>query len=83
MQADQQLQEKQMKDFFKMYADIVNDCFGKCCTTFYAHVLDKKEESCVLDCAQKIMKASERIGMRFAEENLKAQEIYADLNNKK
>ena len=80
MQTNNDFQEKQMKDFFKMYADIVNSCFGKCCTTFYAHVLESKEEKCILECAQKTMKASERIGIRFAEENIKAQEAFTELN---
>ena len=80
---DKELQEKQMADFFKMYADIVSNCFTQCCTTFYAHVLDPSESKCIVACAEKTMKASERIGMRFAEENLKAQEEFGELNNKK
>ena len=72
-------EEKQMKDFMDMYSNIVNKCFDHCCTSFYAHVLDKQEKACIVTCTQKIMKSSERIGMRFAEENLKAQETLANM----
>ncbi|QSL64340.1 hypothetical protein MERGE_001640 [Pneumocystis wakefieldiae] len=55
------LEAKQMKDFMKMYSNLVNKCFSDCINEF---------ETCVIRCVNKFLKHSERVGQRFAEINV-------------
>ncbi|KAG9320241.1 hypothetical protein KVV02_002931 [Mortierella alpina] len=50
------MEQKQMKDFLKLYSGLVERCFTDC-------------EGCVQKCADKFLKHSERVGQRFAEAN--------------
>jgi len=52
-----------------MYNSLVERCFRDCVNTFLRKTLGKQEESCVHGCAEKFMKHSMRVGMRFAEIN--------------
>ncbi|KAF3325153.1 mitochondrial import inner membrane translocase subunit Tim9 [Carex littledalei] len=53
----------------RMYNSLVEKCFTDCVDTFRRKTLDKQEETCVKRCAEKFLKHSMRVGMRFAELN--------------
>lgn len=53
----------------RMYNSLVERCFSDCVDTFRRKTLDKQEESCITKCAEKFLKHSMRVGMRFAELN--------------
>lgn len=53
----------------KMYNSLVERCFNDCVDSFTRKSLQKQEETCVMRCAEKFMKHSMRVGMRFAELN--------------
>ncbi|KAG5519676.1 hypothetical protein PMAC_001832 [Pneumocystis sp. 'macacae'] len=55
---------KQMKDFMKMYSNLVQKCFSDCINEFISKSLNSKEETCVIRCANKFLKHSERVGQR-------------------
>ncbi|UZJ53288.1 hypothetical protein CBS101457_002608 [Exobasidium rhododendri] len=65
------IEQKQMKDFMKLYTGLVEKCFDSCCNDFTSKALSTKEETCVESCTQKWLKHSERVGARFQEENAK------------
>ncbi|KAK6926972.1 Tim10-like [Dillenia turbinata] len=53
----------------RMYNSLVERCFTNCVESFRRKTLDKQEETCVRLCAEKFLKHSMRVGMRFAELN--------------
>uniref|UniRef100_A0A7N2M7F5 Tim10-like domain-containing protein n=1 Tax=Quercus lobata TaxID=97700 RepID=A0A7N2M7F5_QUELO len=53
----------------RMYNSLVERCFTDCVDTFQRKSLTKQEETCVRRCAEKFLKHSMRVGMRFAELN--------------
>ncbi|GAA5957860.1 hypothetical protein JCM5350_000538 [Sporobolomyces pararoseus] len=63
------MQQKQMKDFMALYQNLVERCFNNCCNDFTSKALSSKEEFCVNTCADKFLKHSERVGLRFSEAN--------------
>ncbi|GJN92658.1 hypothetical protein Rhopal_005693-T1 [Rhodotorula paludigena] len=75
------MQQKQMKDFMALYQNLVERCFSNCCNDFTSKALSSKEarpalppaaphrEFCVNTCADKFLKHSERVGLRFSEQN--------------
>ncbi|SYW80151.1 uncharacterized protein UBRO2_03419 [Ustilago bromivora] len=65
------IEQKQMKDFLKLYTGLVERCFESCCNDFTSKALSSKEDTCVSNCIQKFLKHSERVGARFGEENAK------------
>ncbi|KAJ3867543.1 Tim10/DDP family zinc finger protein [Lentinula novae-zelandiae] len=66
------IEKKQMQDFLRLYANIVERCFSSCCNDFTSKTLSSKEETCVMSCTEKFLKHSERVGSRFAELNADA-----------
>ncbi|KAG4306319.1 hypothetical protein PORY_000307 [Pneumocystis oryctolagi] len=64
------MEVKQMKDFMKMYSNLVQKCFSDCINEFVSKSLSPKEETCVIRCANKFLKHSERVGQRFTEFNV-------------
>lgn len=68
------LEQKQVKDFLSFYSGLVDRCFRNCCNEFNTKVLTEKENTCVDRCVDKFMKHSERVGLRFAEQNAVLQE---------
>lgn len=62
------IEQKQMKDFLKLYTGLVERCFESCCNDFTSKSLSTKEDACVSNCIQKFLKHSERVGARFGEE---------------
>ncbi|KAK9170486.1 hypothetical protein Syun_002626 [Stephania yunnanensis] len=55
--------------YLRMYNTLVERCFNDCVDSFRRKSLDKQEETCVRRCAEKFLKHSMRVGMRFAELN--------------
>ncbi|MQL80591.1 hypothetical protein Taro_013026 [Colocasia esculenta] len=53
----------------RMYNALVERCFSDCVDTFRRKSLDKQEETCIRRCAEKFLKHSMRVGLRFAELN--------------
>ncbi|WFD35196.1 protein transporter tim9 [Malassezia cuniculi] len=53
------IEQKQMKDFMRLYTGLVERCFSACCNDFTSKALTNKE----------FLKHSERVGARFSEEN--------------
>jgi mitochondrial import inner membrane translocase subunit TIM9 len=80
------MMKKQQKEFMRMFFRVTADCFDTCVTDFSSKVLSPREvrscptdsltrqEACIAKCTDKFMKSSERIGLRFAEENQKLME---------
>ncbi|KAI4334525.1 hypothetical protein L6164_019208 [Bauhinia variegata] len=63
------IDQLQIRDSLRMYNSLVERCFNDCVETFKHKSLQKQEESCVRRCAEKFLKHSMRVGMRFAELN--------------
>ncbi|SCV73953.1 BZ3500_MvSof-1268-A1-R1_Chr10-1g02612 [Microbotryum saponariae] len=63
------MQQKQMKDFMNLYTNLVERCFNTCCNDFTSKALSSKEDACISTCADKFLKHSERVGLRFSEMN--------------
>ncbi|PON64203.1 Tim10/DDP family zinc finger [Trema orientale] len=63
------IDQLQVRDSLRMYNSLVERCFNDCVDTFKHKSLQKQEESCVRRCAEKFLKHSMRVGMRFAELN--------------
>lgn len=72
------LEQKQVKDFLSLYSGLVDRCFRSCAKEFNTKVLTEKENTCVDRCVEKFMKHSERVGLRFAEQNAVLQEKAAN-----
>lgn len=66
------IEKRQMQDFLKMYAGLVEKCFNTCCNDFTSKALSSKEDACIMNCTEKFIKHSERVGARFAEQNAEA-----------
>lgn len=65
----QLIEQKQMKDFMKLYSNLVSRCFDDCVNDFTSSSLTSKESSCIMKCSEKFLKHSERVGLRFQEQN--------------
>lgn len=52
-----------------MYSNLTQRCFMDCVNDFTSKSLTSKEEGCVIKCAEKFLKHSERVGQRFQEYN--------------
>ncbi|RKP03266.1 hypothetical protein CXG81DRAFT_9772 [Caulochytrium protostelioides] len=63
------IEAKQMKDFMRLYANLVDRCFHDCIHEFTSKAMSAKESTCVERCTDKFIKHSERVGQRFAEQN--------------
>eukprot|EP00897_Mesotaenium_endlicherianum_P006715 jgi/Mesen1/6071/ME000031S05342 len=57
----------QMRDSLRMYNSLVEKCFNNCVEGFRRKTLDKTEETCVRRCAEKFLKHTARVSLRFAE----------------
>ena len=69
LQMQRLIEQKQLKDFMRLYSGLVERCFGSCIHDFTSRAITSKESECVSHCTQKFLKHSERVGARFAEEN--------------
>ncbi|KAK7390557.1 hypothetical protein VNO78_25866 [Psophocarpus tetragonolobus] len=57
----------QFRDSLRMYNSLVERCFSECVDTFYRKSLTKREETCVLRCAQKFLRLSMQVGLKFSD----------------
>ncbi|KAJ2163130.1 hypothetical protein GGF46_000059 [Coemansia sp. RSA 552] len=73
----QLMEQKQLRDFMRMYSNLVGRCFDDCVTDFTSNKLSERELSCTNRCTLKNMKLNERIGQRFGEESSKLMEDQA------
>lgn len=64
----QVVEQKQMKDFMRLYSNLVSRCFDDCVNDFTSANLTAKESSCISKCSEKFLKHSERVGQRFQEQ---------------
>jgi len=64
-----------MKQFAKTYNKLSNECFTRCCHDFTAPQLNEKESSCVGMCVDKMIKISQRMMIRFQEQQSLLNEI--------
>lgn len=62
------VEQKQMKDFMRLYSNLVSRCFDDCVNDFTSANLTNKETSCIAKCSEKFLKHSERVGQRFQEQ---------------
>ena len=53
--------------YYSMYNNVVMRCFDTCIYNFRSKTLDKSEISCVEQCAERYIKLTQRVGLRFAE----------------
>mmetsp|Transcript_49749 Transcript_49749/g.59860 ORF Transcript_49749/g.59860 Transcript_49749/m.59860 type:complete len:98 (-) Transcript_49749:378-671(-) len=72
------LEQMQMKDSLVMYTNLVHRCFGTCITSFRSKSLDKSESACVENCSARYVKMTQRVGLRFAEQQALQQKRAAD-----
>lgn len=63
------VEQKQMKDFMRLYSNLVSKCFDDCVNDFTSGSLTSKESTCIMKCSEKFLKHSERVGQRFQEQN--------------
>ena len=63
------IQQKQVKDFMRLYSSLVDRCFNDCVNDFTSQKLTGNEDKCLGRCMDKFIKHSERVGLRFAEQN--------------
>ncbi|XP_010535495.1 PREDICTED: mitochondrial import inner membrane translocase subunit TIM9 [Tarenaya hassleriana] len=63
------IDQLQLRDSLRMYNSLVERCFSDCVDNFTRKTLQKQEETCVMRCAEKFLKHTMRVGMRFAELN--------------
>ncbi|KAH7422482.1 hypothetical protein KP509_12G010600 [Ceratopteris richardii] len=63
------IDQLQVRDSLRMYNSLVERCFMQCIDNFRRKTLDKQEESCVRVCAEKYLKHSMRVSLRFTELN--------------
>ncbi|KAJ1516030.1 protein transporter tim9 [Coelomomyces lativittatus] len=73
--------KRKMKDFFKMYTNLVDRCFTDCVHGFTSSALSGKEDSCLTKCVDKYLRHTERVSLRFAEQNLQLQQQHMSTEN--
>ncbi len=61
-----------------MYNTLTERCFATCVSSFRSKSLDKYETSCVENCAARFIKMTQRVGLRFAEDQAIQQRRTAD-----
>ncbi|KAL3765330.1 hypothetical protein ACHAWO_010019 [Cyclotella atomus] len=65
-----------------LYNNLVSKCFTNCVTSFRSKSLDKYETSCVENCAERYIKMTQRVGLRFAESQALQQKRAAEMMGK-
>lgn len=67
-------QIKTFKDFLTNYNRLSEHCFNDCVWDFTSRKVSKAEDVCATNCAEKFLKANQRISTRFQEFQLVANE---------
>nr|CAG4635233.1 EOG090X0MSH [Alona affinis] len=60
-------QIKSFKDFLYSYNKLSELCFTDCVWDFTSRTVRDQEDSCAVHCAEKFLKANQRISQRFQE----------------
>ncbi|ETV91836.1 hypothetical protein H310_13665 [Aphanomyces invadans] len=60
-------EQKQLEESLMLYNRVVATCFNECVQSFRSKKLEDKEENCMNLCAEKFLKHTQRVGVRFAE----------------
>mmetsp|Transcript_33918 Transcript_33918/g.82026 ORF Transcript_33918/g.82026 Transcript_33918/m.82026 type:complete len:95 (+) Transcript_33918:58-342(+) len=76
------LEQMQIKDSLIMYNTLTERCFATCVSSFRSKSLDKHESSCVENCTERYIKMTQRVGLRFAEDQAMRQKRAADAAGK-
>ncbi|OAL70013.1 mitochondrial import inner membrane translocase subunit Tim9 [Trichophyton violaceum] len=63
------MEQKQMKEVMNAYSNVVQRCFEDCIFDFTTKSLTPREVGCTNRCFDKFVKASERVTLRFQEQN--------------
>jgi import inner membrane translocase subunit TIM9 len=61
-----------------MYNTLTERCFATCVSSFRSKTLDKGETTCIANCAERYIKMTQRVGLRFAEDQALRQKRAAD-----
>lgn len=69
------VEQKQMKDFMRLYSNLVSRCFEDCVNDFTSANLTTKENNCISKCSEKFLKHSERVGQRFQEQKYVSKSV--------
>ena len=64
-----------------MYNNVVMRCFDACVHNFRSKTLDTVEVKCTEQCAERYIKLTQRVGLRFAEHQALQQKRMEDSNN--
>ncbi|KAL3772364.1 hypothetical protein ACHAW5_010366 [Stephanodiscus triporus] len=72
------LEHMQIKDSLIMYNTLTERCFATCVSSFRSKALDKHETTCIQNCAERYIKMTQRVGLRFAEDQALRQKRAAD-----
>ena len=75
-------QIKTFKEFMSNYNKLSEICFSDCIWDFTSRKVAKGEETCALNCAEKYLKANQRISNRFQEAQMIANENVVAAMNK-
>ncbi|EXJ77192.1 hypothetical protein A1O3_10350 [Capronia epimyces CBS 606.96] len=67
------LEKRQMNEFMTTFTGLVQTCFDDCINDFTSKATTPREQGCVSKCFEKQMKATERLGERFQEQNAALQ----------
>jgi import inner membrane translocase subunit TIM9 len=67
-------QIKGIRDFLANYNKLSELCFSDCVWDFTTRKVSKDEYTCSLNCAEKFLKANQRISTRFQEFQMLANE---------
>jgi import inner membrane translocase subunit TIM9 len=66
-----------------MYNNVVMRCFDACVYNFRSKTLDKSEATCTEQCAERYIKLTQRVGLRFAEHQAMQQKRLEDAETRK
>ena len=69
----QLMEELKAQESVKMTNELVERCFNDCIMNFSTKSLDKKEISCLENCAEKFVKHSVRSAQKFQEASQEIQ----------
>ncbi|XP_065061900.1 mitochondrial import inner membrane translocase subunit Tim9-like [Rhopilema esculentum] len=62
-----QMESGQIKAFLSTYNKLAEQCFVDCVHDFTSRTVTGNENNCAMNCTEKFLKMSQRIGIRFQE----------------
>jgi len=62
-----QMEGGQIKAFLSTYNKLAEECFSDCVHDFTSRTISGAENTCAMNCTEKFLKTSQRIGIRFQE----------------